>query len=116
MNRYKKYNIKETDRFIPGYFMKAEEELNTLMAAISGYPGPFTELIILTYLKFHSLKEEWVNANPGLSALMTENTCPTNHLESLFTSSKDNIVFTREYEDYIRKQIAAAMAVPAVTL
>lgn len=112
MNRYSKYNIKDTDRFIPGYFMKAEEELSTLLAAITGSPGPFGELIILSYLKYRTLKEEWIDANPRLSALMTENTCSTEHIESLFASCKDNISFTRDYEEYIRKQVSAQQAAP----
>lgn len=112
MNRYNKYNIKDTDRFNPDYFQKAEDELTVLLASIAGDPGPFTELIIISYLKYRSLKREWIDANPRLSGIMTEGTCCTDHLESLFTSSKGNLSFTREYEDHIRKQIAA---IPVIT-
>lgn len=104
---YNKYNIKDSDRFVPGYFIKAEDELKTLLAAIAGHHGPFTELIVLSYLKFRSLKTEWIDANPWLSAFMTANTCSTGHMESLFVSSKDNTEFSREYEDHIRKLIAS---------
>lgn len=107
MNRYNKYNIKDTDRFIPDYFPKAEDELRTLMEAATGFPGPFAELIIISYLKYHSLKSEWVDANPRLSSIMTDNICCTDHMESLFISSKGNLSFTRDYEAHIREQIAA---------
>lgn len=107
INRYNKYNIKDTDRFIPDYFGKAEDELKALMTAIAGNPGPFTELIVISYLKYQSLKSEWVDANPRLSGIMTGNSCCTDHMESLFISSKGNLSFTREYEEHIRGQIAA---------
>ena len=106
MNRYNKYSIKETDRFDPGYFLKVEDEVNDLMTLISGNPGPFAELIILSYLKFRSLKTEWVDANPVLSGIMTDGCSTTSHMESLFESSRANPRFTREFEDYIRMRIA----------
>ncbi len=111
MNRYRKYAIKDTDRFDPDYFTKARDETSGLMNVIINNPGPFTELIILAYLKEGSLLQEWTDANPGLCNILLDKSCITTHLESLFASSKDNLLFTRELEDYIRKQITEIPAV-----
>lgn len=110
MIRYRKYAIKDTDRFDPDYFTKVQDETSVLMTAINNNPGPFTEMIILEYLKEGSIKQEWTDANPGLCNLLLEKSCNTSHLESLFASSKDNLLFTRELEDYIRKQITELSA------
>jgi hypothetical protein len=105
MNRYRKYAIMDTDRFDPDYFTKVRDETTGLMTVIINNPGPFAEMIILAYLQEGSLKQEWTDANPGLCNILVEKNCTTTHLESLFASSKDNLQFTRELEDYIRKQI-----------
>ena len=106
MNRYNKYAIKETDGFDPGYFQKVEDEINDMIKMVSGNPGLFTELIILSYLKSRSINSEWVDANPVLSGFMTDGGCTTTHMEALFESGRGNPRFTSEFEDYIRMRIA----------
>lgn len=106
MERYNKYNIRETDHFFPENFPKMEAELQELVKLVAAHPGAFTELIIISYLRYHSIKREWSDANPWLSTTISDNSCCTDHLASLFTSARGNVNFTRDYEEYIRSLIA----------
>ena len=108
INKYNKYNIRDNDRFYADQFPKVNLELQILANEVAGHPGPFTDQIVIAFLKYHSLKMEWSDANPWLSGKMTDNAFTTDHLESLFTSSKGNPQFTKEYEEYIRTVMASA--------
>jgi hypothetical protein len=108
INKYNKYNIRDNDRFYADQFPKATLELQILANTVAAHPGAFTEMIVISYLKYHSLKKEWSEANPWLSDKMSDGSCTTDHLESLFTSSKGNPQFTKEYEEYILSVLASA--------
>ena len=106
MNRYNKYNIKDTDRFDPYDFPKVQLELDDLVKATSGISVSNKGEIIVSYLKDHSIGKESLSSNPELSKVLTGGQLITSHVESLFESSRRNKVFLEGYEDFIRKTLA----------
>jgi hypothetical protein len=78
-------------------------DINNGTAGVSGmYKGE----IIISFLKDHSVKNDWVNANPVFAGLITSRHFDTVHLESLFESCRINSEFTTKLEEFIRKNIS----------
>lgn len=78
------------------------KELNALKERTAQMPLYFKTEIIISYLKNHSIKNDWIEANPSLAKLMTSNTCVTNHIESLFIFCRNKQPYLRDYEAYIK--------------
>ncbi|MBK6935782.1 MAG: hypothetical protein IPH18_02030 [Chitinophagaceae bacterium] len=104
---FTKYNINDTDIFNLSDFPKVEREMNNMLIRIANTPENNKAEIIISFLKDHSLKNEWFAVNPELARLISGRYFTTSHLECLFESCQKNKHFTREYEDCIRKAIAA---------
>ncbi len=81
------------------------KELSVLKQETAHTPIYFKAEIIISYLKSHSLKNDWIEANPKLTKLMTANSFATTHLESLFAYCRNNLPFQRGYEKYLRNKI-----------
>src|SRR3954471_6528327 len=78
------------------------KELYTLKEKTAHTPVYFKTEIIISFLKKHSIKNEWIEANPVLTKLMTSNYCTTNHIEDLFSFYYNNKPYLLSYETYIR--------------
>jgi hypothetical protein len=105
MFQYKKYNIKTTDRFNPDDFPKVVSELEDINNGIAGLPGLHKEDIIISWLKDHS-SNTWQSANPALTELFTSGHFVTTNLESLLECGQTNHQFSKDFEEYIRKNLS----------
>ena len=105
MFQYRKYNIRNTDQFRPDDYPKILNELSDISSGIAGLSGLHKEDIIVSFLKDHSLKNEWLTANPAVAGLITSKHFETTHLESLFDSCRVNIRFAEDLEDFVRKNV-----------
>lgn len=105
---YSKYNISDTLRFSILDFPKVELELLIMKNAITAVPNDFKDLMIISFIKDHSLKTEWVAANPDLAKLLNSNSFSTTQSHSLFESSKRNTVFSTAFEAHIRDKIISS--------
>ncbi len=106
MNRYNKYNIRETDRFDSNDFPKVQVELEDMLKATEGVSSTNKDQIIITYLRDHSLEKGSEEINPELTRLLTGGHFVTTHIEALFESSQANKAFQRGFEDYIREALS----------
>ena len=106
MNRYNKYNIKETDRFDSNDFPKVQVELEDMLKATEGITSTNKDEIIITYLKDHSVENGSGENNTELAQLLNDGHIVTTHIEALFESSHANKHFKRGFEDYIRESLA----------
>ena len=106
MFQYRKYNIKISDKFNPDDYPKVVNELEEINNGITGLPALHKEDIILSYLKDHSSKNAWQSANPALTELFTSGRFVTTNLESLLECCQLNHQFSKEYEEYIRKNLS----------
>lgn len=100
-------NIKDYEKFSSANYPKAFHELSVLNQGIADIAIYFKVEIIISYLKDHSLKTDWVEANPGLSRMITSGFFKTSHLESLFDFCRNNKAFLNDFEDHIRKKLLA---------
>lgn len=105
MNRYPLYHIKDSDRFDPFHFPKVETEIIAIAAATAGLTSNGKQQAIISYLKHHSMRTEWVNAHPVLAKQIAGDIINTSHVESLFDSGKNNLQFILDLENYIRNTI-----------
>lgn len=99
--------IKGDEKFDPANYPKAFYELSVLHQGIAHIAIYFKVEIIISYLKSHSLKTDWVEANPALSRMITSGFFKTSNLESLFESCRTNNVFLKDFEDHISKKLLA---------
>ena len=106
MNRYNKYNIRETDRFDSNDFPKVQLEIEDMLKATEGIASANKDQVIITYLRDHLLEKGSENNNPELTRLLTEGHFVITHIEALFESSRANKDFQRGFEDYIRESLA----------
>jgi len=99
--QYSKYNIKETDTFNAYDFPKVQGEIDDIIKASRKVKSGIKGEIILSYLKDHSLKKEWMDESPELTTLLTDNHFTTAHIEALFESCRQNKPFLKGFEDYV---------------
>jgi hypothetical protein len=97
--------IKDYEKFSPANFPKAFHELSVLNQGTSHIAIYYKVEIILSYLKNHSLKTDWIDANPVLARMITSGFFKTPHLESLFESYRHDNAFLKDVEDYISRQL-----------
>lgn len=95
--------IKDYEKFSPANYPKAFHELSVLNQGISHIAIYFKVEIIISYLKSHSLKTDWVEGNPALTRMITSGFFKTSHLEALFESCRNNKVFLNDFEEHISR-------------
>lgn len=110
MNRYKKYHIKDADRFDADYFPKVQEELDALVKATENIPAPDKEQVIITYLKDPTQQQKRDDSDAALINLLTGGSLVTTHLEALFESCPENKEFRQGFEDHIREMLSQPAA------
>ncbi|WP_207515200.1 hypothetical protein [Longitalea luteola] len=99
--------VKEFEQFSPRNFPDAMNELSVINQGIADIPRYFRVEIIVSYLKDHALRTDWVEANPGLARLMTTGFFKTSQLESLFDFCRNNKTFLDDLEDHISQKLLA---------
>lgn len=106
MYQYKKYRINSSDSFKADDFPKVITELTDLNSALTNLSGIYKKEIVLSFLKKHSLDNDWITANPELTGLISSGTFTTGHMESLFESSHSNNQFQQQYENFILERLS----------
>jgi hypothetical protein len=96
---------KPYEKFSPANYPIAIHELSALSQGISHVAIYFKVEIIVSYLKNHCLKTDWIDANPSLTRMVTSGFFKTSHLESLFESYRSNTFFLKDLENYITKHL-----------
>lgn len=104
---FHKYLIGNLDQFASATFPQLEESLRQVVVLLATNPGgPKTEMI-LSFVKDHSIRSQQVKDYPVLAKLISTKTLPLHVMEELFESSKQNLLFRKQLEDYIRTYFAA---------
>jgi hypothetical protein len=98
--------IKESDVFEYVNFPFMVNELATIKKDLIHIPVYFKADIIISYLKNHSIKNDWIKANPELTKLITSGAFVTTHIESVFRACSNYKVFLHNFESYLRMEIA----------
>ena len=86
-------NIGEIEVFSPENYPEVIAELKEMLKIINNIPLYFKREIIISYLRDHSIKTDWRDANPEMAALMVSGSLKTSNLEALFASCRWNKKF-----------------------
>jgi hypothetical protein len=95
------YDINDTDKFDCLDYPVVMNELTTIKDRISYLPNFNKGDIIISYFKDHTIKTDFVNANPKLIKLITSGSFQAAHIELLFESCRKKPRFLKSFEDYI---------------
>jgi hypothetical protein len=101
------YDIKDTDTFEESVYPGIVKEIEALQETMLEIKGLHKIEIIISFLRFHSIKTEWISTNKDVTRLMTSRSVGTSELEELFDSSKKNSGFSNELESYIKAKLTA---------
>jgi hypothetical protein len=103
---YKKYLVKDTDHFDPDHFPELMEDIDTIHVGMDATPTALNAEMLLSFLKSHSIRTEWVNANPQLAEMISSKSLPITGLEALFESCTENRDFRIQLEEHIRERFS----------
>jgi hypothetical protein len=97
------YHIGNNEQFSSANFPNVALELTALNQGISHTPIYFKTEILISFLKDHCLKTNWIEANPVLARLIISGFFKTPHIEALFESCRRNKPFLSDFEAYMNK-------------
>lgn len=80
-------------RFNPGDFPLVVSEIDFLSLSLRGINSNYRSDIVISYLKDHAIKATWARANPRVTELLILTTFPTSHIEAIFVSCRQNLIF-----------------------
>ena len=106
MRHYNKYLVKKDDRFDPESFPSVSEEVISIRKHIEHLPSFHKADIIVSFLKDHSLQDNWIKGNPQLVELITSGSLFSGSTEALFESCRENPAFRQQLEDYLAKSLS----------
>jgi len=99
------YTINQSDLFTAALFPLAVNELMALKQRSIGINTPFKTQIAISFLKDHSITSKWLETDREIVKLMTSGALDIAHLESLFSSCRQNPKFLEGLETYIKEQL-----------
>jgi DNA-binding HxlR family transcriptional regulator len=97
--------VQDQDKFDPLTFSPVAEEIRELMATLENISSIYKLDIFISYLKSHSIRTEWVTANPEMAALMLSRKLRTTNLEAFFISCQSNKRLSEDLEEYIKQKL-----------
>lgn len=98
-------NIGETGKFNADDYPLMVAELTVMISDLYAIPIYYKKDIVVSYLKDHSIKAEWIAANPALVKIMTSGSLSTSHLEKLFEGCRWNTAFRTQLELYVKQRM-----------
>ncbi len=104
MKHYNKYLVRSTDQFDPVNFSSVADEIQLINEGTVTLPPFFKVEILISFLKDHSLENNWTRANPELADLVTSGSLLKGNIESLFESCRSNPIFQQDLETYLKKK------------
>lgn len=105
MNNFTQYSISDTERFDVRHYPHVASEIDGLHSALHEIKSDRKAAVIISLLKNHSIKTEWIGGNKKLTMLLTSGVLHTSHVESLFSSCKHNADFLLDLESYISTKL-----------
>jgi hypothetical protein len=105
MKHYNKYPVSLTDQFNPINYPLVNVEISKIKKETDSFPNGFKVEIIISFLKSHSLQNDWIKANPLLTEIITSGAIFTGDIESLFDSCLGNKIFRGDLEGYLKKNL-----------
>ncbi|HEY3405381.1 MAG TPA: hypothetical protein VGK59_18475 [Ohtaekwangia sp.] len=99
------YVIKNEDTFDEHRYPDVAGEIDGLRESLREISSYRKTLIVISLLKDHSIRAEWLEDNKLLVALINSGSLSTTHLESLFSACKHNVKFLSGLESCITRRL-----------
>jgi hypothetical protein len=109
---YKKYLVKDNEGFNAENYPRLLSDLIQINEETAHIQPDFKADILISFAKKHSLKNEWIIANPEFTRLITSGELPVSTLESLFDSSSKNLFFQQQLEHYLTSTFTGVKPFP----
>ena len=90
-----------TDIFNHNSLPAMVNELSILDKGVAHLPVYFKAEIIISYLKSHSIQNDWIAANPALVKVLLSHSFITKNIESEFELCRALLLYRHDYEKYI---------------
>jgi hypothetical protein len=103
---YQKYSISATAHFVPFEFPELEVSIQQVIRQLADEPVIKVEMV-LSFVKDHCINSTQVNSYPELAGLISNQSLPLVLMEALFEAARNNPVFVKELEDYIRSRFTS---------
>jgi len=97
--------IQATDQFSSTDYPLVVKEITQVKELLSRVDNKNKSAMVISFLRFHSLKEEWLVEHPAIVKVLTSKSTSLSNLESLFDLGKDNKSFLIGLEKFIESQL-----------
>ena len=81
-------------------------EIKEITSQVNAISGTFKREILISFLRYHSLKIEWLVGNDLLVKMITAGSMKIYHTERLFEANHDNAAFLADLENYVETELA----------
>jgi hypothetical protein len=97
--------VDEADRFSALNYPEVSQEMKRVACHVTSVPGVFKREILISYLKNHSIKVDWLADNDRLVKMITSGALKIRHTEQLFDARRRDKVFLVDFEGYIATEL-----------
>ena len=97
-----KYEIKAGERFNADNCPMVISQLVELQEGMARFPGNNKDYIVISFLKNHSISNEWIASNPEVAQQMITGSFAVSQIEAYFEGCKHNEAVLTEFEKLIR--------------
>ena len=97
-----RYIIKNGEQFNAHNCPTVMSQLKALQEGMAGLPLINKDDIVISFLKNHSVSNEWIASNPEVAKKMCTSSFAVFELEAYFEGCKDNKSFLADFEKTIR--------------
>lgn len=98
----------EMELFDPSNYPELQAEVAGIIRSIANTSSNFRSEIIISYLKDHSIKAEWLESNPAISSMVISGTLKGANTEKLFMACQWNKRFRKDLELYLKESFSTA--------
>ncbi len=95
--------VKSETIFDPGSAPYVAQELSLLKAGVAKLPDYLKADMIISYLKDHSMNNDWIRANPEMMETLLSHRFITRNIEAQFNYCRTKPAYRLDYEAYIRQ-------------
>ena len=97
--------LKIGDRFTSQNYPPVMREFEQLKASVAHIPEHYKGEIIVSFLKYHCLSNNWIEANPAMCAFIVSKSFRAPEIEAVFEGCRADETFLKGLEDYILTEV-----------
>jgi hypothetical protein len=99
---YRNYIINDSDHFIASEFVELQISIQHIASELSMESSANITDMVISFVKDHSINSQMVKESSELANRISSRALPIEVMEALFDASRENQLFRKHLEDYIR--------------